>query len=542
MSESIHVIVADDEPMLRRGLARLIGQHDPEWRILGTFANGVEALDFIRTTEERVDLLVTDVKMPEMDGLRLIKEAKAHQAILPLVISGYDDFEYVRTALREGVIDYVLKPIDREAFAVQLSEIKKKIRRKRYAEEVEAIRGFWLGGVGVGQDAGVANGRRRLPDGPFRLLCVSPDEPPSRMRGYTEQYWKLIHYAVHNIVEECVRGEAGAGGDGGWTWQEGGGNVWALLRDAEAAEETAERIRGAVNRYLGLTVTVACGSEFDELATLAEYRNEALTLLYLRPMYGGNRVFSKERLFVSPPESDIGARLHAIGERLRVAVLQDDERDTVRLLGDCFDDIAALQEPSDLEKAVEYVLLQIAGLLLVGGHRKAKALMQAELGQAHAWTSSFHRLRKRLEELALQAAALLREGRSGTERTPIERAKSYIRARLSEPITIQSIADHIPMSPTYFCELFKVQTGETVHDYIRGKRMEEAAKLLLETDAKLQDVAERVGYKDVKYFSRQFRKHFGALPSKYKELHPFGASGGAREAGRGRREDGGGPE
>jgi two-component system response regulator YesN len=514
MSERIHVVIADDEPMIRRGLSRLIQQNGPAWHILGTFSNGLEALQYFKTTEERIDLLVTDVKMPEMDGLRLIKEAKTHQSFIPLVISGYDDFEYVRTALKEGVIDYVLKPIDREMLSAQLTEIVKKIRHKRYADEIEYLKSCTLG---YGQETVGSAWKDQFADGPYRLCCVSMDEPPHRMRNYTDRNWKLLYYAVNNIVEDCVHSSAGKGSGKGWIWQEGSGRVWVLLNNVEEAEELAEHIRSSINRFLGLTVTISAGPEFVELPSLPEYRDEALTLLYLRLIYGGNRVFSKDGM-LSSPVSEIAAKLHPFGERLRIAIMQDDENETIRMLNECFDEMEALHEPGALEKVVQYMILQIMSMLLVSDHKKAKELMQTEWDQVHDLTSSFHRLRKRLEGLALQAATWIRGSRDRTERAPVDKAKQYIRNHLTDPLTIQSIAEKIPMSPTYFCKLFKLQTGETIHDYIRGRRMEAAAKRLLETEEKLQDIAEKVGYKDVKYFSGQFRKHFGILPSKYKEM------------------------
>jgi two-component system response regulator YesN len=116
------------------------------------------------------------------------------------------------------------------------------------------------------------------------------------------------------------------------------------------------------------------------------------------------------------------------------------------------------------------------------------------------------------------ASASLREKRRDSDRTPVEQAKRWIREHLEEPLTIQAIAGQIPMNPTYFCELFKMHTGETVLDHVKRLRMEEAARLLLETDGKLHEIADRIGYKDVKYFSSQFKKHFGVLPSKYKDI------------------------
>lgn len=512
MKERLHVIIVDDEPKIRRGIARMVEQSSPEWNVLNTFANGVEALNYIKSTVQRIDLLITDVKMPEMDGLKLIQELKAHQDIVPLVISGYDDFAYVRTALKEGVIDYILKPVDRQLFRAQLQEIQRKLQKKRYAEQIDYFKRC-MAGMEKSAVTWLKEG------GTFRLCCLSFDEPPQRMKRYTERYWNLLYYAVLNIVEEWVHQDDGGGQSGrGWVWQESHGHTWMLLQGIEEAERLADAVRASVNRYLKLTVTVSVGSEFADVTSLPDYRDEVLGQLFLRLIFGGNRVYSKEEMLMSP-SSESSARLQQFGERLRVAIVHDEESETVKLLQRCLDDLAQWREPGALEQAVQYFILQMMSVLSESDHKKARAWMLAELNDLHDHTSSFAELRKRLLNLALQASAFIRRKREQSERMPVNKAKAWIQAHLTEPLTIQSIAEQIPMNPTYFCEQFKLQTGETVHDYLTRQRMKAAAALLIRSELKMHEIAAEVGYKDVKYFSRQFRKYFGVLPSRYKELY-----------------------
>ncbi len=514
MIQEIHVVVADDEPMIRRGIARLIEECGEQWKVLGMFANGAEALDYMKSPGIRVDLLVTDVKMPMMDGLALIREARQYQPLLPLVISGYEDFEYVRTALREGAIDYLLKPINRPQFRIQMKEIQHKIHRRKRQDERSRLQ-QWLY---EGNKPGIA-GNQRSPflEKTYRLLCVSLDEPPLKTRTYTRRDWELSMYAVENILEETID-DALLGQTGrGWVWQGGNKMCWILLGDAKGVEHVAESIRLVVLQYTGLPVTVSVSSEFTDMHSLPSVRDDVTSLLYLRLVYGGNRVIAADRL-LDISESALPVKLRQIMQRLRLEIGGESDGETKSLLDDYFREMESLSTPESIRHAVEYLILHVHGACLETGHEETQTRFLSNLTDIYQHKASFHQLRKPLDDLLLLVSASMREKRSKTDRTPVNRAKAWIKQHLREPLTIQSIAEQIPMNPTYFCEIFKTHTGETVLNYVRRLRMEEAARLLTETEGKLLYISEKVGYNDVKYFSRQFKRHFGVLPSSYKDI------------------------
>src|SRR5690606_34403219 len=120
-------MIVDDEARIRRSIERMVLQCCAQFDIVATCSDGKEALDYMHSTKGEVDLVITDVKMPEMDGMQFVQEAKKCYSFSPLFISGYDDFEYLRTALREGAVDYILKPIDRALFRERPLEISENI-------------------------------------------------------------------------------------------------------------------------------------------------------------------------------------------------------------------------------------------------------------------------------------------------------------------------------------------------------------------------------------------------------------------------------
>jgi len=491
MTGELRAVVVEDEPMIRRGIARMVAECGGRWTVAGTFANGGEALEYLKTPGVRIDLLVTDVKMPMMDGLTLIKEAKRYQRFLPLVVSGYDDFEYVRTALREGAIDYILKPVNRGLFREQMKEIERKITLQKRQEELAALRSL-AGGAGRTAEEDAA---ALFPAGTYRLLLVSPDEPPLRMRTYSTRDWALVRFALQNIAEESA--EMHAGGGDAWVWEEERERIWVLARDPADAEALAEFVRSAAVRYLGLTVTVAVGGAFDDLNRLSEERSRALSLLYLRLSRGGNRVFLADRL---PAASDRGvpSGLVRIGQRLRLAVGRDPEEVTAGLLHEYLDALRTLDHPEAVRQALSYLVSLLSGLTLEAGLERTASREISELArELQRGAVNLAWLEKRLNRVTALAGAAMRGRREDRSRPPVERVKDWIRLHLSESLTIQAIAAQIPMNPTYFSEWFKAHTGETVLDFVTRLRMEEAARLLADPGSRLGDVAAAVGYRDV---------------------------------------------
>ncbi|UUZ81476.1 response regulator [Paenibacillus sp. P26] len=411
MMNPFRVVIADDEPMIRRGMARLIEECGDEWKVLGQFANGCDALEFIKTPGNRLDLLVTDVKMPMMDGLALIREARRHQDFLPLVISGYDDFEYVRAALVEGAIDYVIKPVNRPLFRMQMKEIGDKIRRRKRQKELDLLR-QWIHGEESGMTA--SDWRDTFPEGAYRLLGVSLDEPPHKMRGYTRRDWDLVAYAIGNMLEEIVGEPTQAGC--GWTWQGGRKLFWILLYAPKDAEQLAETVRSSILRYTSQTACVSVSGEFGDLHALPDMRDEAISLLYLRLVYGGNRVIAADRT-ASLSSGALPVQSLQIGQRLRLSIGRDSDEETGKLLDDYLRHIESLSSADAIRQAIQYLILQLFGASMETGHEDAKRRMLSELAPADAHTASFHRSRQQLHHTAkLVSAPFAKNGRVPTGR------------------------------------------------------------------------------------------------------------------------------
>lgn len=125
--ERIKIIIVDDEPKILKRIVRMVEAQGEIWDIIGAFSDGIEAIEKIEQKKLIFDLLLTDVQMPEISGLQLINRLKEKFSFESIIISGFDDFVYLQTALEEGVSNYLLKPIHRDQLKDVLLQAQKKL-------------------------------------------------------------------------------------------------------------------------------------------------------------------------------------------------------------------------------------------------------------------------------------------------------------------------------------------------------------------------------------------------------------------------------
>ncbi|RUS42896.1 response regulator [Cohnella sp. AR92] len=546
----IRTVIVDDEARIRRGIERLVLSCGEEWEVVATLSDGKEALDYLHGSQGAVDLLITDVKMPVMDGLTLIKEAKRHYSFYPMLISGYDDFEYLQTALREGAVDYMLKPVDREQFRERLSELRGKMlqgrndsRRReeteRQAEKLKPARQTQT--LSYITSAGIDIERlgywvEEFPRGQYLLLYASLDTLPVKSRGYTTKDWEAYTFALENIIAEVVGNHERQTGLLGWSWRGGNTDFWILIgsgnRDVDleqAGAALSEQVRLSIHTYMPFTVSVSIAKPIEDLYLLPDARRTALALMHYRLVEGSNRVFrAAEHEAASGTEASSGAGAGAAGsasraegelgqlaQRIRQAVASVSEDEAESLLRQYFAELERSGSPTVIRSKAQNLLIQILALDRSGTEGAAESVEAASRS-----LDQVGQLSEMRAELGRRMSAIMdgiKEARREGSRKPVEQAKAFIRENLGGDLSIKRIADQVYMNPTYFCEYFKLQTGETVLDHVTRQRMEKARELLADPVTKLQGISVAVGYQDVKYFSKLFKAWAGVSPSKYRE-------------------------
>ncbi|MDT3428706.1 two-component system response regulator YesN [Paenibacillus forsythiae] len=509
------VLIVDDEPIIRNGISAFI-DWEKEGASVEECANGAEAL--ARLESRGCDILITDIKMPVMDGIELMRRALALCPwIKVILISNYSDFNYVKEGLKLGAVDYLLKlTLQRDDLLAVLHRSISMLEEER--RKVVELKSY--------QQSALYLERKRAEQEIKRLIVQEQPLSPSTIwvpswldHSYACVYlmldsaeeWKENHgyLYVQLLLEELQEAFYEH-------WEEGS----ALL----AAESSLFLIfpdpeREAGNWLLQWKERVEAEWGISTSVGFAVKRGARRIL----PGYFGSRSACQRRFF-----EGIGGLYTAREAENHVAAadpLNDYDWEP-------FFEMIRGGEPASF--AVDLAMERWKSMNLSPEQVQQEAIsLLTEACRLHADTGAllperYEQLRKTetLEQLAafmsgeLEAIGksfipkLLDNGYGGQL---ITKALEYIASHYTENLTLQSVADTVHLSKSYFSLLFKKQTERTFIDYLIELRIREAKRLLTQLDSRISDVAKAAGFKDVKYFSKVFKKSTGLTPMEYRE-------------------------
>ena len=543
---SYHLMIVDDERTTRQGLLAL-----PMWQALGVVPvaqaeDGDVALAQMQATAP--DILLTDVKMPRMDGIALAREAKK---LLPelkvLFVSGYDDVAYLRSALKMGACDYICKPIDlgelEECMRRILGEVEeaRALRRRMQALTLQSQRSAPVLRQQLLRDlldptADEAALREqqalvgvRLDDAYYAAFCLELDNCQGAQAALGSE--ALLEFAVQNIAEELLA-EAFPQVLVGVVLSPS--RYVALLGapeplPAQRLTALAALLRDTVEQCLHVSASVGIGPWVTDLHAFSQAYDAAARALLHRLHLGKNQVIPHDSPLIAPVLDGGGG--HETGfwdAELEPLFLREDDAALRTFLRDRFARWAALHR-TDLAfyqaQAGHLVYSMHAVLCTQVGENDEELLAQPVVEQI-CTLETLEDMAAVVTGYAMDIFAVIRlKNDSGTSLL-IAQAKAFIEQHYAQNLSIQEIAQHVYISPTYLCLLFRQQTGTTVNAYLTQVRMERAKELLCDLSNKLYDISFAVGYSNPSYFSRQFKKHTGLLPSDWRNQRA-GRTGGA---------------
>jgi len=537
----IKTVIVDDEGRIRRGIERMVRSLGDEWEIVGTFSDGLEVYEAVTNQSISFDLLISDIRMPEMDGLTLNKKLKSHLSFLTIFISGFDDFEYLQTALRDGAVNYILKPIDKEQFQIQMDEVKQKIKMlykekqewhimQEKASQLEYTKQLQLLSEmtwNEENDIAYLDWIRQFPSGCYQLIHISIDQIFSKTREFLPEDWNSWTQKIENILEETVAGSIRVHQINSWWWRGSKLNYWIMLQIQDKAyapnflsisRDFAEKLRISIHKSTQVTVSVALGNEFNDLALFSNMKNELHTLLQFRMIQGGNQVFETD-LFEDikvQKSKGISSSILKFTEQVINSFAQGKRDELLKALQGFFHEIESLSSPIMINETIHYLLIGIVNNWIENdGYREDPDLLTDALNISKN-AANFTQLKDRVKMWIVQVMEKMTDLKK-EQHNPIQVAKEWIKNNLGSNISIKKIAQQVYMNPNYFCDYFKNQTGETILDYVTSARLEKAKELLEKTDKKIYDISLSVGYQDTKYFSRLFKQWIGQTPSQFRE-------------------------
>lgn len=498
------ILIADDEREEQEGVAFLLDEFGyPFEKVFA--ANGRIALNYL--SEHHVDILFTDVRMPIMDGLTLAEEARTRFPQLKIIIfSGYSEFEYARSAIRIGVTSYILKPVNVEEF--------KKTMDKAIGEIAEELQ---------------------------------RQEKQRRQENYARKHL-LFHMITHSASEQDVRKDD----EHCCTYRrmlllefehdffdfEGAGFEQAILEQIPMEAD-----------YLNLNM---CQSLllFQEERDTESFRETAEALhLWLADTRGGQRCYIAVSADFSPEESLSGI-FRGLEEMMEYRFFLPD---TYIFLKDQLLKNLLIEEPEEnqvldlIKKDIgsrDFVGLTMHLDLLCSKYERSSAFSQLYVkfifsslyrdlamaldGEAASEQKLNHTIDRLYRSTDIhEMVGLLKDTASSLDKVwavsqdgasrEVDMVKAYINSHYEKDLDLVTLAEQVYLSPRYLSTLFKKVTGCGINRYIKTVRMEKAKELLEETNIKVVDLCESVGFRNLSYFCQNFREFYGETPEKYRK-------------------------
>lgn len=540
------LMLVDDEEDVREGVVQEIDWAAIGFEIIGKAENGQEALELM----ERLlpDIIVTDIKMPFMDGLTLSEQIREkYPATKIIILSGFDEFEYAQKALKLQVDEYLLKPFSSQELVQVLLKAKSRIDEETAQKEnVEILREHYRKSLPVLKEIFLASlltrrlGKREIEEkcqyynidiggNEYVVSVLSMDhivlDPQTRilqsgsLRDSDDQ--ELKRYAVFNIVEEIVDkhqvGKVFIHNDYVVLLTI---DVAAALNDRTLLNRTLtvlEEIRQSVERYLKFSVTIGVGTVINELPDVSYSYKDAVLALDYRVILGGNRVIcidDVETRYAEKVRFD-EIKEHALIRCIKVGTVNELKDIVVEL----FDGIA---DESVSVKDYQIFLLEVLTSILKAA-KDAGLNLDDVFGEnfvLFAEVQKFQQLQEAKDWIVTVCIRMMKSiatDRQSSYKSLVEEAKNYTRQHYHDPdISIQKLCGHLHISAGYFSNIFKKEVKMTYLNYLMHIRMEHAKELLRTTDLKAFEIAEKVGYSEPNYFSFSFRKYVGVSPKEYR--------------------------
>lgn len=531
------IVIIDDERQVLQGMKRAIpwDELDAEWA--GDALNGVDGLNLIRAAQPNI--VITDIYMPIMNGLDMIEQLRKEGFNGKIIIlSGYSDFEHARQALRHNVSDYVSKPISVPTLKAILNKViqelideeEKRMKQGELEHKLMLYEPFiekeWVRSAAVGTlDSSYRNGEQLPQSYRFWLDCnhsvigveLVRDE---RARQYSVSDWNLFRFAVSNIICELARKVfpfveytelhstravliLHPQGDNGGQVQ-------------KAMEDLGIRIVESVKSYLRLACRIGIGGIKASWIKIPDATEEAFRAIDMRH----RRISPSQDLFVYQEEADKEQEHAALfpvkfSYELANTMKAAQESEAQQLVADFIGELQKQQGITpdyvqmlggELWGIISYCLYEAGQVLddLFTNDQIAKEIMGlTQPDQLQKWLS---------EKIAIICGSRQWRG-SSKHRQVVDFMTHYIHEHYAEDVTLADLSDKVFISRNHLSIIFRNMTGETFNTYLTRVRIEKARELLLERNMLVYEVAERVGYKNVPYFSTLFKKITGMNPT-----------------------------
>lgn len=527
------VLLVDDEEDVVEAIIQKIDWEGLGYSLAGYAKNGLEALEIAE--EKQIDVVLTDIKMPYMDGLTLSHRLKElYPSIKIIIFSGFDEFEYAKEAIRLEAEEYMLKPVD----AGELSRVFQKVHDALDQEfdekqSIHRLKNYYLESLPILQES-------------FYTSLIEGTLPQQDMESTLLDYQISLpgkYYAVvilHNslslspeginplLITMSIRKLAEERLQKNWrpcffTYLGNTLLIAQLDRETDSIKLTddCEILCRMAKHVCKATVTAGIGKTVSHLVDLPLSYLGARDAVAYRVLYGRGKAIAISEIGLEGKE-ERNVNKEIIDEERLLDIYRSIRMSSEEELDKCIDlyvenshlDSPSLQEYHfflmDLVTNMHKFLLSNqmdTNLIFPKEEDVYQKVQQFSLAELSQW----------LKEVCKKIQRHIQEMRSDKTKSFVKRAVEHVHSHyMDKDLTVEALSQELHVSAAYFSTVFKRETGKSFINYLTDYRMEKAIRLLMEEEEKTYIIAESVGYSDPNYFSYAFKKKFGMSPSKYK--------------------------
>ena len=484
-------LIVDDEPVYVRQIAKLLVQSDMNFEVTSTAYDAVSAIEILENT--RIDVLITDVRMPGVNGIELLNQAqRRYPGMMSIIVSGYSDFEYTKGAIRTGVSDYLLKPIDPEQFKTMIRETSRKLDVMIASQKDEFIENMLTGLksederikrlLPVGEYVGFIVNFGWYSKMKYLQLCDNYQELQSYLNALFLKFFGVDNYVLSNL--SCR------------TWV---GVACVLNGDA---------LSGLLDSLSNSTrnVTIASTTQSSDLVIISRQMPDLLRLIQNNARVSGS--CNVNQITYSPAADKAGLNM-------AIQLLQSG---TIPSLLDYFSRMVS-----------DWMTMKISQIEAVNILRyfiravKQKFCENVEYNVQQEFENALDEVSD-FQELCGLVASLIIEGCSKGNGLKFKSADlfakidNYIEENIGLPISLTGICEILHVSQPLISCTVRENVSKTFNQYVTYRRVEKAKNLIDRNPGiHFKDVAETVGYSDHHYFSRVFKSLYGVSPTEYRD-------------------------
>jgi two-component system response regulator YesN len=502
----ITVILADDEPIIVRGLKKIINWKKLNIQIVGTAFNGLEALQLVR--EKDPDILISDINMPEMTGIDLLRALKNEKSRTQVIfISGFHEFEYAHAALKYGAKDYLLKPINEKQLEQAIMDSVNRENQFILREEHQVTSILKINEL-------IAHEFPMDLKGFFSIVnCQIKQNSPEILNKGEKN---ILHFSSINLIKDFLSNL-----ENHWIIEENN-NIFLLLYHKEKdslihlQNFLFDKIVNIIKDNLNEIILISAGKIVDTIKSINKSYETSLEVMNLRYYYGTKAVLR----YVKRVENRYTIEDLFTEQSKIIDSLQKSDRE-IKYKVDCY--LKVLKDISFGKKEVtlSYCLGTLLSIKKIFDDQKffSPTLLfnEKEILKELNELESFEKLCTWMNDFINKIFEDIRKLQDEKIHRDIHKIKSYIADHYNENIKLQDLSNLIYLHPNYLSGYFKKQTGQNFKDYLTEIRMIEAEKLLLYSDLKVYEIAEHVGFTDYRHFSSVFKKKFDINPGEYKK-------------------------